>query len=443
MFSGKTETLIRRIQELRDAGYAVAVFRPFVDTRSPGDGLRSHSGLELAATVVSTADELRQRVSEKDQFVAIDEAQFFDEGIVDVCLDLAGAGKHLLVSGLDLDFRGMPFGPMPRLLACAQRIHKLAARCSVCGEAAFFSQRLVNGRPAAFFERVVLPGGAELYQPRCRKHHEVPGQPARITRTTREELDWQLLDWVNRLRAVAQTGLHFCNNTFDRERYGSILAISHEMALAIGIGQTFEHRFPADQVHAPSTRDVGYVTPKVAVAVAAFNERGAMLLVRRADTGSWALPGGWAEVGLTPVENAANEVYQETGLSVRCDGLVGVYDTRLNPVGLSQDPAYTLVFHGVIVGGTISLHREEILEARFFDTKELLELQTELQAGTVVQVRDALQYHVCPSGSPHFDIPGSSRRLLTYHRERFRTWCQNKRSLSLAISNSLSARAST
>jgi thymidine kinase len=152
MFSGKTETLIRRIQELRDAGYAVAVFRPFVDTRSPGDGLRSHSGLELAATVVSTADELRQRVSEKDQFVAIDEAQFFDEGIVDVCLDLAGAGKHLLVSGLDLDFRGMPFGPMPRLLACAQRIHKLAARCSVCGEAAFFSQRLVNGRPAAFFE---------------------------------------------------------------------------------------------------------------------------------------------------------------------------------------------------------------------------------------------------------------------------------------------------
>ncbi len=135
MFSGKTQTLIGLISQLRDAGYRVAVFRPDADTRSPTGGLRSHSGLYLDATGVAGAVAMQQQILDTDQFVGIDEAQFFDKHILDVCLELAANGKHLLIAGLDLDFRGLPFGPMPGLLACAQVVHKLflAARCAVTG----------------------------------------------------------------------------------------------------------------------------------------------------------------------------------------------------------------------------------------------------------------------------------------------------------------------
>ncbi len=179
MFSRKTETLIRRVQHLQGQGLAVTVFKPDLDARSPMNRLRSHSGWELAAVSVQNALGLLHRVNDADRVVAIDEAQFFDALIVDVCLELADSGKRVLISGLDLDFRGLPFGPMPQLLAHAERVYKLSGRCSVCGRRASLSQRLIDGHSAPYHDQTVLLGGAELYEQRCRRHHEVPGKPGR------------------------------------------------------------------------------------------------------------------------------------------------------------------------------------------------------------------------------------------------------------------------
>lgn len=400
MFSGKTQTLIGLITRLRGAGYRVAVFRPDADTRSPAGGLRSHSGLHLDATGVADAVAMRAQILDADQFIAIDEAQFFDERILAVCLQLAASGKHVLIAGLDLDFRGLPFGPMPRLLACAQAVRKLSARCSVCGEPAFLTQRLIDGRPATFWEKVVLPGGAELYEPRCYAHHEVPGRSLSLGQAVDHNLDWRLLDWASRLRAIGETGLNYSENTFDRERYGEV------MSLALEIATFMEFDEPADapisstgQVGAAAgSSSVGYVTPKVAVAAAVFEPGGSILLVQRSDDLSWALPGGWADVGHTPSENAANEVYQETGLLIACNGLVGVYDMRLKPIGASLQPTYTLVFHAATQETRLALHREEIHAAQFFCPDKL----PDLQPGAAAQIFDALRYHGT-DGHAYFD----------------------------------------
>jgi len=106
--------------------------------------------------------------------VGIDEAQFFDAGIVDVAVDLARRGVRVLVAGLDMDFRGEPFGCMPEFLAIAERVEKLQAICMVCGEAASRTQRLVNGKPARYSDPIVIVGASEMYEARCREHHEVP-----------------------------------------------------------------------------------------------------------------------------------------------------------------------------------------------------------------------------------------------------------------------------
>jgi thymidine kinase len=113
-------------------------------------------------------------LSEDTSVVAIDEAQFFDEGIVQVADELAAHGLRVIVAGLDLDFRGEPFGVMPAFLARAERVDKLQAICMVCGEPASRTQRLVNGKPARYGDPVVIVGAAEMYEARCRKHHEVP-----------------------------------------------------------------------------------------------------------------------------------------------------------------------------------------------------------------------------------------------------------------------------
>jgi ADP-ribose pyrophosphatase YjhB (NUDIX family) len=146
---------------------------------------------------------------------------------------------------------------------------------------------------------------------------------------------------------------------------------------------------------------LSYVTPKIAVAIAVFDERDAILLVERADNGSWALPGGWADVGYSAVENALRELYQETGLSADCDGLIGVYDGRRHPVGVLEESLYTLVFHGRLVGGEISPHRHEIAQARFAEVNETMLRQ--LAGGALRHVEDAIAYHKSPTIA-YFDV---------------------------------------
>jgi len=174
MFSGKTEELIRRVRRAIYARRSVQVFKHAIDTRSGRTEIRSHNGVPHEATAVSTSEELLASVEETTDVVAIEEAQFFDEGIVEACRSLADVGYEVAATGLDMDFRGTPFGPMPRLLAEADEVVKLRAICARCGRDASRSQRLINGRPAPVSAPIILVGAEESYEARCRHCHEVP-----------------------------------------------------------------------------------------------------------------------------------------------------------------------------------------------------------------------------------------------------------------------------
>jgi thymidine kinase len=174
MFSGKTEELIRRVRRAIYARRSVQVFKHAIDTRSGRTEIRSHNGVPHEAIAVSTSEELLEKVEETTDVVAVEEAQFFDEGIVEACRSLADAGYEVAATGLDMDFRGTPFGPMPRLLAEADEVVKLRAICARCGRDASRSQRLINGRPAPVSAPIILVGAEESYEARCRHCHEVP-----------------------------------------------------------------------------------------------------------------------------------------------------------------------------------------------------------------------------------------------------------------------------
>jgi thymidine kinase len=175
MFSGKTEELIRQVRRARYARRTVQVFKPALDTRTDTLLIRSHSGLEDDALSAATATELRSLVRPQTQVVAIEEVQFFDAAITAVCTELADEGRAVIVAGLDMDFRGCPFGPMPALLTQADAVVKLRAICARCGADAARSQRLIDGQPACFDAPVILIGAQEHYEARCRHCHEVPG----------------------------------------------------------------------------------------------------------------------------------------------------------------------------------------------------------------------------------------------------------------------------
>lgn len=180
MFSGKTEELIRRIRRAEIAQQQVQVYKPAIDTRYHEEQVTSHNGLGFKAQPVSSARGILADLSPETTVVAIDEVQFFDLDVVYVCETLADQGRRVICAGLDTDFRGVPFGPMPDLMARAEEVNKLHAICVVCGEDASRTQRLINGRPAAFDDPVVLVGAAEVYEARCRQHHEVLGVPEGI-----------------------------------------------------------------------------------------------------------------------------------------------------------------------------------------------------------------------------------------------------------------------
>ena len=173
MFSGKTEELIRRVKRATIAKQRVQVFKPSVDTRYVHEKVTSHSGAQFQATPVPSAAEILERLEPDTEVVAIDEAQFFDWGVAEVANELANRGLRVIVAGLDMDFRGEPFGPMPLLLAQAELIDKLQAICQVCGAPASRTQRLINGKPAAFDDPVILVGADEVYEARCRVCHKI------------------------------------------------------------------------------------------------------------------------------------------------------------------------------------------------------------------------------------------------------------------------------
>ena len=173
MFSGKTEELIRRLRRALIARQQVQVFKPAIDNRYHGQKVTSHNGLDFEAHPVPSATDIRGGLAPETTVVAIDEVQFFDAGVVDLCEALADEGLRVICAGLDTDFRGVPFGPMPDLMARAEHVDKLHAICVVCGREASRTQRLINGRPAAYDDPIVLVGAAEVYEARCRQCHQV------------------------------------------------------------------------------------------------------------------------------------------------------------------------------------------------------------------------------------------------------------------------------
>lgn len=174
MFCGKTEETIRRLRRATIAQQKVQVFKPQIDNRYSDEKVTSHAGHNFDAQPIQNAAEILENLEPDSTVVAIDEAQFFDDEIITISQKLADRGVRVIVAGLDTDFRGEPFGPMPILMSKAEKVDKLHAICVVCGEEASRTQRLVDRKPARYDDPVVIVGAAELYEARCRRHHQVP-----------------------------------------------------------------------------------------------------------------------------------------------------------------------------------------------------------------------------------------------------------------------------
>ena len=175
MFSGKSEELLRRVRRSLIARKRVQVFKSRLDERYSGlYHVSSHDGRTVDAIPVDSSAQIADRVDPMAHVIAIDEAQFLDAGIIAVTTDLAERGRRVIVAGTDTDFRGEPFGAMPQLMAVAEVVDKLHAICVLCGGAATRNQRLIDGRPAAYHSPVIMVGGTESYEARCRACHVVP-----------------------------------------------------------------------------------------------------------------------------------------------------------------------------------------------------------------------------------------------------------------------------
>ncbi|MFA6827463.1 MAG: thymidine kinase [Bacilli bacterium] len=175
MFAGKTEELLRRIKRLEYAKKTILVFKPSIDNRYSESDVVSHNNKRTKSYSVTNSSEILEAVNlEKPYAVAIDEAQFFNDDIIEVCEKLADMGIRVIVAGLDTNFRGEPFGPMPIILARSEYVTKLQAICQVCGAPATRTQRLIDGKPAKYSDPTIQIGASEQYEARCRHCHKVP-----------------------------------------------------------------------------------------------------------------------------------------------------------------------------------------------------------------------------------------------------------------------------
>lgn len=182
MFSGKSEELIRRVRRAQYAKQKIAVFKPKIDNRYSDEAVVSHNGTSVNAIPIAQSTDIFKYIESDEDVIAIDEVQFFDDEIIKVIQHLADSGHRVIAAGLDQDFRGEPFGQMPAIMAIAESVTKLQAVCTVCGNPASRTQRLINGKPASYDDPIILVGASESYEARCRHHHEVPKSPNVIER---------------------------------------------------------------------------------------------------------------------------------------------------------------------------------------------------------------------------------------------------------------------
>lgn len=178
MFSGKSEELIRRLRRASIAKQNVIVFKHALDDRHATEKVRSHNGATFEAHATQNIKIIRKMALQHNiTVVGIDEVQWNSNAIIPIICELVDAGKRVLVAGLDLDFRGVPFGPIPTLMAIADSVTKLTAICTICGSDAHFSQRLVNNKPAKFDDPIIQVGAQEAYQARCRNCYVIDKKP--------------------------------------------------------------------------------------------------------------------------------------------------------------------------------------------------------------------------------------------------------------------------
>ena len=177
MFSGKTEELIRRLKRAEYARLSIKTFKHRLDDRTTIEYVASHNGDRIHAVPLDNPQAISSHVELNTAVVGIDEVQFFSMDIINVICQLIDAGKRVIVAGLDLDFKGMPFGCMPILMSIADEVAKLKAICIDCGKDAHFTQRLVNGKPARYDDPIILVGAQESYQARCRSCHQIDRLP--------------------------------------------------------------------------------------------------------------------------------------------------------------------------------------------------------------------------------------------------------------------------
>ena len=173
MFSGKSEELIRRLRRGVYAKQKVIVFKPTIDDRYHKEKIVSHNGNAIEAINITEAKEIEQHDLSDVDIIGIDEIQFFDRTVVDIAQSLAKKGYRVITAGLDMDFKGEPFDPVPEMLAVSEHITKLQAVCAVCGASSSRTQRLIDGRPAKYDDPIIMVGANESYEPRCRAHHVI------------------------------------------------------------------------------------------------------------------------------------------------------------------------------------------------------------------------------------------------------------------------------
>lgn len=173
MYSGKTTTFINLTKELQNEGKNVVILKPIQDSRYSKNNIVSHDGLEIKGLAIDEVDEIWEFIDDDIDILAIDEIQFFTWDIVDILNEIADKGVHVIVAGVDLDFKGKPFGIMPVLLAYADKVKKLSSTCAICGNLASRSQRLVHGQPAKITDPILVSANGITYESRCRIHHEI------------------------------------------------------------------------------------------------------------------------------------------------------------------------------------------------------------------------------------------------------------------------------
>jgi len=179
MYAGKTEELLRRIRRIEYAKKTILVFKPKLDNRYSENEVVSHNKERVKSINITSPSDILKYVDPLPYAIAIDEVQFLNREVIDICDELADKGVRVILAGLDRDFRGEPFGIMPELLAKAEYVTKLKAICQVCGAPATRTQRIINGKPAKYSDPIVLVGAKEQYEARCRHCHIVEGKPKR------------------------------------------------------------------------------------------------------------------------------------------------------------------------------------------------------------------------------------------------------------------------